>query len=101
MGMQMYIVGLKGGYSDDSSREVQRFVRSCGGLILMVTRTGPLVALDDSRAPAVSNHALVNFLGPVSLNPRGIAADRLQQIFADNLARQLNLSQTTGSITEE
>ncbi len=101
MGMQMYIVGLKGGYTEDSSREVQRFVRGCGGLILMVTRTGPLVALDDSRAPAVSNHALVNFLGPVSLNPRGIAADRLQQIFADNLRRQLNLTQAAGSITEE
>jgi hypothetical protein len=91
MGAQMYIVALKGGYSDDASREVQRVVRGCGGLILMVTRTGPVVALEDSRAPVVGSHPLVEYMGPVTLNPRGVAADRLQAIFADNLRRQLNV----------
>ena len=89
MSMQMFMVALKGGYSEEASREVQRLVRRCGGLILMVTRNGPLVALDNAQLPAVSKHPLVRFVGPVTLNPRGLAAKELQRIFAENLSKQL------------
>ena len=90
MGMQMYIVAVKGGVTEASSVEIQRAVRSLGGLILMVTRTGPLVALDNARLPALSKHPLVELVGPVTLNPRGFAAERLERIFAENLSRQLD-----------
>jgi hypothetical protein len=89
--MQMYIVEQKGGYSPESSAELQRFVRQCNGFILMVTQSGPLVALDDDQVAVVANHPLVNFVGPVMLNPRGLAADRLERIFAENLSQQLDL----------
>ena len=91
MAMQMYIIALRNGYSEDSSRDLQRFVRQCEGFILMVTRTGPLIALDDSKVAAVSKHPLVGFIGPVSLNPRGIAAERLSRIFAENLSKQIEI----------
>jgi len=95
MGMQMYIVGVKGGITEASSHEVQRAVRASEGLILMVTRSGPLVAVDDARVPALSKHPLIAFMGPVNLNPHGFAAERLQQIFAKNLSRQLDFSALT------
>jgi hypothetical protein len=88
--MQMWIVVQRGGVEEGSSRALQHFVREKGGFILMVTRTGPLVALDDSVAPEVERHPLVEFMGPVALNPRGLAADRLERIFAENLSRQLD-----------
>ena len=47
MATQIYIVTLRGGYTPESSRDVQRFVRGSGGYILMVTRTGPIIAIDD------------------------------------------------------
>jgi hypothetical protein len=92
MSMQMFMIALKGGYTNEASREVQMFVRKCGGFILMATRTGPLVALENSRLPAVAKHPLVKFIGPVTLNPRGVAAQELQRIFAENLSKQLNVT---------
>lgn len=89
--MQMYIIAQKGGYSPDTSPQLIRFVRECGGFVLMATRTGPLIALDDSQLPAVSKHPLVGFIGPVTLNPRGVAAEQLQRIFAENLSKQIDL----------
>jgi hypothetical protein len=89
MALQMYIVTLKGGYSDESSRAVQRFIRQCGGFILMVTRNGPLVMLDDSKVGPVDKHPLVEFIGGITLNPRGYAADRLKRVFAENLSKQI------------
>jgi hypothetical protein len=89
MPMQMYIISMKGQLTQESSRAVQHEVRNRGGLILMVTRTGPLVAIDDAQVPAVAAHPLVKFMGPVTLNPRGVAADRIQRIFAENLSKQL------------
>ena len=89
MATQIYIVTLRGGYTPESSRDVQRFVRGSGGYILMVTRTGPIIAIDDSRAPVVARNPLVEFLGPVSLNPNGVAAGILTRIFAENLSKQI------------
>src|SRR5438874_1563178 len=45
--MQMYFVVTRDELTDATSRELQRYLHSCGGLILMVTRNGPVVALDD------------------------------------------------------
>lgn len=89
MNVQMYMIAMKGGVTEESSRELQRFVTKCGGFILMVTQSGPLVALSEEQAAAVANHSLVGFIGPVYLNPRGLAAGHLQQIFAENLSKQL------------
>ena len=97
MGMQMYIIALKGELTQDSSREIQRFVRQCDGFILMVTRAGPLVALDDTKAEVVAQHPLVRFMGPVTLSPHGLAAERLQQIFAENLSKQLKIGNGDGA----
>ena|SRR6266404_2115390 len=91
MGMQMWMIQQKGEYSQESSRELQHFVRDCGGFILMITKSGPLVALDDSQTATVEKHPLVAFMGPVHLNPRGLAAERLQQIFAENLSKQITI----------
>jgi hypothetical protein len=92
MPVQMWFIAQKGEVTDDTSRELTRAVREQGGLILMMTRTGPLVALDDDAAPLVERHPLVGLMGPVSLNPRGLAAERLQHIFAENLSKQLDLA---------
>jgi hypothetical protein len=89
--MQMYIIALKGEYSEDTSREIQRHVRAHGGLIMMATRAGPIVALEDSDAKVVATHPLVAHMGPVTLNPRGFAADRLARVFAENLSRQIDI----------
>ena len=90
--MQMWFLATRGDLTDERSRELQRAVRERGGLILMVTRTGPIVALDDVEAAEVEKHPLVAFMGPVQLNPRGLAADRLQRVFAENLSRQVDLA---------
>src|SRR5215813_7014791 len=91
MGLQMFIITQNGEYSLDSSRDLQMFVRQRGGYTLMVTRTGPIILIDDSQAPAVAKHPLVGFIRPVTLNPSGVAAEILQQIFAENLSKQLDL----------
>ena len=89
--MQMYLVVTRDELTDATSREIQRYLHSCGGLILMVTRNGPVVALDDAVAATVERHPLVRFLGGVQLNPRGLAADRLQRVFAENVSKQVVL----------
>lgn len=85
----MYLVVQRGEYSDDVSRTIQLAVRESGGFILMVTRNGPIVAVDDRDAEALKRHHLIESVHGVTLNPRGIAAERLQQIFAENLQKQL------------
>ena len=92
MAVQMWLTVQVGEVTESTSAELQRFVRSHGGLILMVTKRGPLIMLDDEEAPAVEQHPLVEFMGPVHLNGRGYAAERLQQIFMDNLSKQIDLA---------
>jgi hypothetical protein len=92
MPVQMWFIAQKGEVTEETTRELTRAVREQGGLILMMTKTGPLVALEDQAAPVVEQHPLVGRMGPVSLNPRGIAVDRLQRIFAENLSKQLDLT---------
>lgn len=93
--MRMWMIAQRGEVTDNTSRELQRWVRECGGLIMMMTRSGPLVALDDEDAPAVEGHRLVEHMGPVQLNPHGLAAKRLEQVFARNLSRQVDLASLT------
>jgi len=89
MAMQMFLVAMKPGFSQETSRDVQQLVSKNGGFILMVTRNGPVVALDDSRVGAISSHPQVRMVGGVTLNPKGLAADRLQRIFTENLSKQV------------
>jgi hypothetical protein len=93
--MRMWMISQRGEVTDDTSRELQRWVKECGGLILIMTRSGPLVALDDEDAPIVEQHSLVEHMGPVELNPHGLAAKRLEQVFAQNLSRQIDLAGLT------
>jgi hypothetical protein len=37
----------------------------------------------------VARNPLVEFLGPVTLNPNGVAAGILARIFAENLSKQI------------
>jgi hypothetical protein len=91
MAMQMYIVAFKEEFTQEVSRRVQHRVRQAGGYILMVMRTGVIAAIDDSQVPAIEAHPDVKLVGPVTLNPHGYAADRLQRIFAENLSKQLEI----------
>ncbi len=76
MAMNMYIVTFKGGYSEEASRAVALQVKRLGGFILMVTRNGPIVAIDDSQAAALNRNPSVEFVGGVSYNPKGVACER-------------------------
>jgi hypothetical protein len=87
----MYIVAFNGEFTQEKSRDVQHRVKDRGGFILMVAKTGVIVAMDDSQVPAVEQHPAVSLVGGVTLNPRGYAADRLQRIFAENLSKQLEI----------
>jgi hypothetical protein len=98
MAMQMYFIAWKGEFSENNSRNLQQAVRAAGGFILMVTRNGPLVALPTMEAPKVEKHPLVQTMGPVMLSPRGLAAQRLQQIFAQNLSKQLTIIEDPGGV---
>jgi len=86
----MFMIALRDGYSDDRSRDVQRFVRERGGFVLMSTRTGPIIALPEPELAAVAKHPLVAHVGGVTLNPRGIAAERVARVFAENLSHQVS-----------
>lgn len=85
----MYMVSLKSEFTPDLLREVQEHVRQCGGLILMATRNGPLALIPPANVAAVVGHPEVGFVGGVTLDPSGFAAERLQRVFLDNLSKQL------------
>jgi hypothetical protein len=91
MALQMYIVSFKNGYSESTSRDVQRQIRAHGGVILMVTRSGVIVGLDDSQTTSIAKLEDVGLVGAVSLNPRGYAAERLQRIFMENMSKQFTV----------
>ncbi len=92
MATQMYFVTFRDQFNEHTSREIQQLVHDRGGYILMVTRTGQVIIIDDSQSPIVANHPSVKSVGGVTLNPRGVAAERLQRVFAENLSKQIDLS---------
>jgi hypothetical protein len=87
----MYMVAFNGEYSQGVSRDVQHLLRKCNGFTLMVMKTGIIAAFDDGMVPFVQAHPAVKLVGGVTLSPNGYAADRLQRIFAENLARQIEV----------
>lgn len=89
MAFQSYLVAFKREFSQDISRSVQHRVKQRGGFILMVAKTGIIAAFDDSQVSAVAEHPDVKLVGGITLNPRGYAADRLQRVFAENLSKQI------------
>jgi hypothetical protein len=85
------MVAFNGEFSQPLSRNVQHRVRECGGYILMVMKTGLIVALDDSKVNAVQSHPDVRLVGGVTLSPTGYAGERLRKIFAENLSKQIQI----------
>ncbi len=90
----MYIVAFKDEVTAEVSQDVQERVRQCGGFILMATRSGPLVLLPPAAVAAVAKHPRVGFVGGVTLDPSGFAAQHLQRVFVENLTRQLQTPKT-------
>jgi hypothetical protein len=86
----MYFAQYRGAYDEGKSRALMIDVSALGGFVLMATKGGLIVAVDDADIPKVQNHAFVELAHPVTLNPRGLAAARLQQIFSENIQRQLS-----------
>jgi len=89
MGLQTYLVTPRGEFSDGAARELLHHVRQNGGYVLLVLKTSSVIAIDDSRITTIEAHPRVAFVGPVTLNPNGIAARALQQHFVQNLSRQI------------
>lgn len=100
MAFQMYMVAFNGEFSDSTSRSVQHCIRKCKGFILMVMKTGVIAAFDDALVSTVQAHPAVKLVGGVTLNPRGIAAERLQRIFAENLSKQIEVRPEAGPPVE-
>ena len=92
MATQMYFISFRCQFNQQVSHEIQQLVHDRGGFILMVTKTGQIVVLDDSQVPVITKHPNVKSMGGVTLNPHGVAAERLQRIFAENLSKQIDLS---------
>jgi len=92
MATQMYFIAFRNQFNQQTSHEIQQLVHDRGGFILMVTRTGQVVVLDDSQVPLITRHPSVKSMGGVTLNPHGIAAERLKRVFAENLSKQIDLN---------
>jgi hypothetical protein len=89
MAVQLFIVSMMPNASDEAQRDVQALVRKYGGFMMMTTGSGPIIAIDDANVPAIRNHPQVRMVGGVTLNPEGLAVQRLKRIFAENINRQL------------
>lgn len=85
----MYLAVPRGTADADRLRTMNLAVRSHGGLVLLALRSASVVALDDADAEQLRRDPLVGSLQGVTLNPRGVAAERLQAVFAENIRRQL------------
>lgn len=90
MGLQTYVITPRSEFTSDSARDLLHHVRRSGGYVLMVMNSSGVIAIDDSQAPVIARHPQVSFIGPVTLNPNGIAARMLQNLFAQNLSRQID-----------
>jgi hypothetical protein len=90
MGLQTYIITPRDEFTSDNARDLLLHVRRSGGYVLMVMNASSVIAIDDSQMPVIARHPQVSFIGPVTLNPNGIAARMLQNLFAQNLSRQID-----------
>jgi len=90
MPLQTYIVSCAAPAEIETIKGVAQLIRDQGGLILMATRQGRLViAFDDARIEAVRKLRGVDFVGGVTLDPRGAAARQLHAVFTSHLAVQV------------
>ena len=90
MAIQMYLVHPRQSDDEQARSTLAELVVSYQGFILMATSYGSLiVALDEQYVDTLKAHHLVAFVGGVTLNPGGAAAERLQHLFAHNVALQL------------
>ena len=89
MSVQTYLIRCYG-TEVDVIRAVALHVRSLPGLVLMATRQGVIIAaFDDSMFEHVRRHGHVEFIGGVTLDPRGEAAAELHRVFTEHLAKQV------------
>lgn len=91
MGLQTYLITPHGEFTNGGARDLLHHVRHHGGYVLMVMNNSGVIAIDDSLMPAIARHPQLKFIGPVTLNPNGIAARSLQNLFAQNLSRQIDV----------
>lgn len=90
MAVQMYLVHPKHNEDDQARESIGELVANLQGFILMATSYGSLIiALDERYADTVRAHPQVEFVGGVTFNPDGPAAERLKRLFAQNVAAQL------------
>ena len=90
MAVQMYIVQMKDGESDPDREAVAGYIAGIQGFVLMATSAGSLIAaFDEQFADALRALSAVDFVGGVSFNPDGPLVERLQRLFAQNVASQL------------
>jgi hypothetical protein len=88
MSVQMYLVHPKG--EDEDREALAEFIALRQGWILMATSAGSLiVAFDEAYVDAVRAHPSAELVGGLSFNPHGKAAEKLQKLFAHNVAQQL------------
>ena len=89
MAMQTYLIRC---YGEDVAiiRSVALHIRNLPGLVLMATRQGVIIAaFDDSLLERVRQHGHVEFVGGVTLDPRGQAAVELHRVFTEHLTKQV------------
>lgn len=97
MAMQMYLVHPTHNESDGDRESIAEFVAQRHGFILMATSYGSLiVAIDDAYFDGVKAHPMVAFASGVTLNLSAPGAAALKQIFAENVALQLNERRAPG-----
>lgn len=90
---EMFLVRPHGG-QPEVRQQIAEWVALAGGMVLMATPGGSLiVALAHEHRELVASHPQVAFVGGVSLNPNGRAAEALRMRFETNAARQGRESQ--------
>jgi len=91
MGIQMYLIHPKNTEDEEARESIAQSVVQHNGFILMSTSHGSIIAaFDESRLEAMKRHPHVEFASGVMLDPAAPGAAALQQLFAQNVAAQLN-----------
>ena len=92
MSHQIFLISLRAAFQDDDAvrEEMAETIHRCGGFILMAAGAAALIAaFDDQWLPLFQKHKAVETCGGLNLDPNGLAADKLRQLFAANVAAQL------------
>ena len=90
MALQTYIVCCQPEDDLGRVRAIASFIQNLGGLILLVTSQKVLLAaFDDSRLELVRRFSGVQFVGGVTLDPRGAAGQQLFDLIQKSISLQL------------